>query len=95
MDWQRLQLCSETIERIARQHGAVRLRVCGSVARGEALPGSDLDLLADFEPRCDLLDAAGLKLDLEALLGCKVDVVEEASLSPYLRERVLREAQPL
>jgi hypothetical protein len=42
-----------------------------------------------------LLDVAGLKLDLEALLGCKVDVVEEASLSPYVREQVLREAQPL
>ena len=65
------------------------------MARDEATAESDLDLLADFEPRRDLMDVAGLKLDLEALLKCKVDVVEEAALSPYLRERVLREAQPL
>ena len=95
MDRRRLQVCAEAIGRIARRHGAVRLRVFGSVARGEATPGSDLDLLADFEAKRDLLDVAGLKLDLEALLGCKVDVVGEASLSPYLREQVLREAQPL
>jgi hypothetical protein len=95
VDRQRLQALAEAIGRIARQHGAVRLRVFGSVARGEASPESDLDLLADFEPRRDLVDVAGLKLDLEALLGCKVDVVEEASLSPYVREQVLREAQPL
>ena len=95
MDRRRLQACAEAIGRIARRHGALRLRVFGSVARGEAMPDSDLDLLADFEAERDLLDVAGLKLDLEAFLGCKVDVVEEASLSPYLREQVLREAQPL
>ena len=95
MDTWKLQNYLEAIRGIARRHGALRLRVFGSVARGEATPESDLDLLADFEPRRDLLDVAGLKLDLEALLGCKVDVVEEASLSPYLRQRVLDEAQPL
>jgi predicted nucleotidyltransferase len=95
VDRQQLQALAGPIGRIARHYGAVRLRVFGSVARGEASPESDLDLLADFEPTRDLLDVAGLKLDLEALLGCKADVVEEASLSPYLRERVLKEAQPL
>jgi uncharacterized protein len=95
VDRRRLQALADAIGRIARDHGASRLRVFGSVARGQPLPGSDLDLLADFEPQRDLLDVAGFKLDLEALLGCKVDVVEEASLSPYIREKVLREAQPL
>jgi uncharacterized protein len=95
VDRRRLLALADAIRRIARHHGASRLRVFGSVARGQPLPSSDLDLLADFEPQRDLLDVAGFKLDLEALLGCKVDVVEEASLSPYIRQDVLREAQPL
>jgi uncharacterized protein len=95
VDRRRLEACSETIGQIARRHGATHLRVFGSVARGEASSDSDLDVLADFEAKRDLLDIAGFKLDLEALLGCNVDVVEEVSLSPHIRERVLREAQPL
>jgi len=83
------------IRRIARNHGAVRLRVFGSRASGAVTESSDLDLLADFEPGRDLLDLIGLKQDLEALLGCRVDVVTEAGLSPYLRDRILSEARVL
>jgi predicted nucleotidyltransferase len=50
--------------------------------------------LVDLEPGRDLLDLAGFKVDLEEALGCKVDVVTEKSLSPYLRERILAEARP-
>ena len=95
MNRQKLQANLAAIHRLARQHGALALRVFGSVARGDTRPDSDLDLLAEFEPRRDLLDIAGFKLDLEALLGCKVDVVEEQGLNPLVRERILREAQPL
>jgi len=52
-------------------------------------------VLADFEPGRSLLDLIGLKQDLEDLLGCKVDVVTEDSLSPYLREQILRQAREL
>jgi uncharacterized protein len=83
------------IRRIARNHGAVRLRVFGSRASGAVSESSDLDLLADFEAGRDLLDLIGLKQDLEALLGCRVDVVTEAGLSPYLRDRILSEARAL
>jgi len=82
----------EDIQRIARQHGARNLRVFGSVARGEATEGSDLDLLVEMEPGRSLLDLVAIKQDLEELLGCKVDVVTEAAVSPYLRDRVLSEA---
>jgi predicted nucleotidyltransferase len=83
------------IRRLARLHGVRRLRVFGSQGRGAASPASDLDLLVDLGPGRDLLDLAGFKLDLQELLGCKVDVVTEKSLSPYLRERILAEARPL
>lgn len=86
---------AEEIRRIASQHGARRVRVFGSRARGEAGQSSDLDLLVDFEPGRDLLDLVALKQDLEQLLSCHVDVVEEEGLSPYLRKRILEEAQAL
>ncbi|MFI5329645.1 MAG: nucleotidyltransferase family protein [Desulfobaccales bacterium] len=87
-----LRLKKADVRRIARQHGAINLRVFGSVARGEATEGSDLDLLVEMEPGRSLLDLVAIKQDLEDLLGCKVDVVTEAAVSPYLRERVLNEA---
>ena len=85
----------DRVRAIGRHHGALRLRVFGSRARGTATEGSDLDLLADFEPGRSLLDLIGLKQDLEDFLDCKVDVLTEDSLSPYLREEVLRDAREL
>ena len=86
---------ADEINIIAQRYGVVRLRVFGSYALGKAKESSDLDFLVDFEPGRDLFDLVGLKQDLEALLGCHVDVVEEEGLSPYLRERILQEARPL
>jgi predicted nucleotidyltransferase len=86
---------AEEIRQIAGQHGVHRVRVFGSRARGEASTSSDVDLLVDFEPGRDLLDLVALKQDLEELLGCHVDVVEEDGLSPYLRQRVVEEARVL
>jgi hypothetical protein len=83
------------IRRIARAHGIARLRVFGSHASRTATESSDLDLLVELRPGRDLLDLIGFKLDLEELLGCKVDVVTEGSLSPYLRDRIVREARAL
>lgn len=84
----------DEIKVIARKHGAVRLRIFGSQATGKARGPSDIDLLVDFEPGRDLLDLVGLKQDLEALLDCKVDVLEEEGLSPYVHDRILLEAKP-
>lgn len=76
----------------ASKHGAKNVRVFGSVARGNAGPQSDLDLLVQLNPGYSLLDLIAIKQDLEDLLGCNVDVVTEAALSPYIREQVLQEA---
>jgi predicted nucleotidyltransferase len=82
----------DAILRIATQYGASNVRVFGSVARGEAGPESDIDVLVHLEPGRSLLDIVAIKQELEDLLGRKVDVLTEASLSPYLRERILLEA---
>lgn len=86
---------AEDIRRIAHQHGAVWVRLFGSCAKGTASASSDLDLLVELDAGRDLLDLVALKQDVEALLGRPVDVVEEGGLSPYLRDRILREARPL
>jgi uncharacterized protein len=70
----------EAILRICAKHGARNVRVFGSVARGEAGEGSDIDLLVEFEPGQSLLDHAALMLDLEDLLGRKVDIATEKGL---------------
>ncbi|MGC8876669.1 nucleotidyltransferase family protein [Thermus sp.] len=95
MDLETLRARREAVLGLCARHGAVRVRVFGSVARGEAREGSDLDLLVVFEEGRTLLDHARLKLALEGLLGVPVDVVSEGGLAPRLRERVLREAVPL
>lgn len=85
----------QDIIQIASAHGVGNVRVFGSVARGQARQGSDLDLLVQLEKGYSLLDLIAIKQDLEDLLGCSVDVVIEAALSPYIRERVLQEATRL
>jgi predicted nucleotidyltransferase len=84
----------EAILHICAKHGARNVRVFGSVARGEAGEGSDLDLLVEFELGQSLLDHAALILDLEDLLGRKVDIVTEG-LYWLRRRRILKEARPL
>ena len=83
------------ILQLATRHGARRVRIFGSIIRGTATEGSDIDLLVAFEPDRSLLDLIGFKQDLQELLGREIDVVSEGGLSPYLKDRILQEAQPL
>jgi predicted nucleotidyltransferase len=85
----------DAIERIAQRWGARNVRIFGSVARGEARAGSDVDLLVELEPGRSLVDLGGFIADVEELLGCRVDVVSERGLRPRFRDRVLHEAVPL
>jgi predicted nucleotidyltransferase/uncharacterized protein with HEPN domain len=71
-----------TLERIAAAHGATNLRVCGSVARGDARPDSDVDLVVDLDDGRDILDLAELVLDLETELGRRVDVLPVSRAQP-------------
>ncbi len=80
---------------IATRHGARNVRLFGSVARGEARPDSDIDVLVEFESGRTLLDRIGMIQDLEDLLGRKVDVVTEKALHRYIRQQVIAQAVPL
>jgi len=80
---------------LAVRHGAKRIRIFGSVTRGEADGQSDVDFLVDMEHGRSLMDMGGLLMDLQELLGCKVDVVSEKGLRPRMRNRILEEAVPV
>lgn len=90
-----LSAIREDVRRIAASHGAGNMRVFGSVGRGEQDVSSDLDLLVDMAEGRSLFDLIALSNDLEEGFGVDVDVVTEASLSPYMRDRILAEAVAL
>ena len=79
----------------AREHGAPRVRIFGSLSRGEETEASDIDLLVRYAPDRSLIDHIALSQSLHRLLNVPVDVVSEGGLSPFLREQVLQEAVEL
>lgn len=85
----------DEILRIAARHGVQRIRVFGSVARGEAGPQSDVDFLVEVGPQHSTFFPGGLVADLEALLGRPVDVVEPEGLAAPVRDVVLKDAVAL
>ena len=85
----------EQILRLARRHGVTAVRVFGSMARGDAGPQSDVDLLVDVGPNPSAWFPGGFVAELEELLGRRVQVVTERGLDDLLRARVLAEAVPL
>lgn len=85
----------DQILQIAAKYGARNVQVFGSIVRGEATAESDLDLLVELDRDRSLLDLIAIKQDLEDILGCPVDVVTKAALSPYIREQILKEAVTL
>jgi len=85
----------DVILRAAEKHGATKVRLIGSVARDEAHAGSDVDLLVAWNHGSSLLDQAALMLELEGLLGRKVDIASEGWLRPSVRESVYRDAVAL
>lgn len=83
------------ILQIAARHGARNVRIFGSVASGKTTKDSDLDILVRLDDDRSLLDHIALMQDLEDLLGCHVDVVEDRALHRLIRDRVLSEAVQL
>jgi predicted nucleotidyltransferase len=85
----------DQILRIAARYGATEVHLIGSVARGEESPDSDIDLLVRWSPTASLLDHAALSLELEQLLGRRVDLASEGWVKPRIRDSVYRDARPL
>lgn len=78
---------------ICRRNDVSKVGVFGSMAHGEANEQSDIDLLVEFSRRKSLLALVALERQLATALGRKVDVLTEAAISPYLRERILGDLQ--
>lgn len=76
-------------------HGASRIEVFGSVARGDDHPDSDIDLLVDLTPTVSVFDLLRMQSAAEALLGRAVDIVPRAGLKPDVAAAIRREAIPL
>jgi uncharacterized protein len=91
------QVDETALTELCRQYHVRELSVFGSAARGETHPDSDIDMLVEFLPdaEVDLVDHAGLMLDLAQLLGRKVDLVSKNGLKPLIRASVLEEARLL
>ena len=82
---------TDKITPILKRYGVSKAALFGSSVKGEMTEVSDIDVLVEIEKDISLLDFVGLKLELEEILGRKVDLVEYCTLKPILRERVLRE----
>jgi uncharacterized protein len=83
------------LKHICRRYSVKELAVFGSAASGRMRPDSDIDLLVEFLPEAgaDLVDHAGLMLDLSRLVGRHVDLVSKRGLKPLIRSSVLKQAR--
>jgi len=89
---QTLQILRDALPELRRRFGVASLRVFGSMARDEAGPNSDVDILVEFSKPVSLFVLADLREHLVELVGRPVDVGTEESLRPRMREAVVAEA---
>jgi predicted nucleotidyltransferase len=87
-----IRLLRKQRQELVERYNVASLSLFGSVARNEARPDSDVDLLVEFSQPVGLFQFIELQQKLEALLGCKVDLGTPRSLKPRIKERVLQEA---
>lgn len=81
---------------VLKKYEIKKAGVFGSVIRGETREDSDIDILVELgNDDMSLLDFVGIKLELEEVLGRKVDLVEYATIKPLLKERILEEEIPI
>jgi uncharacterized protein len=87
-----VRLLRKQRKELVERYNVASLSLFGSVARNEARPDSDVDLLVEFSQPVGLFQFIELQQELETLLGCKVDLGTPRSLKPHLKEQVLQEA---
>ena len=76
-----------------RSYRARKIAIFGSYARGEGRPDGDIDILVEFSERKTLLELVRIERELSELLGIKVDLLTEKSISPYLIDKIKREME--
>jgi len=92
---QDIQQISSIITPILKNHGAEYVAVFGSAARGETTKDSDIDILVRFSHDISLLDHIGFAQELEDILGQKVDLITERSLSKHVIPNVKKDLKVL
>ena len=93
-----INIAPEELAGFCRERGIRRLALFGSILRDDFHPGSDIDLLVEFEPgrTPGLIRFSEIELELSSLLGgVKVDLNTVGTLSPYFRDQVLAEARTI
>jgi hypothetical protein len=85
----------DEIRALARRYGVTSVRVFGSMARGEATPESDVDLLVDVPEGVSGFQLGAMLMDLQDLLGRRVELVTERSLHPRIKARIMKEVVTL
>ena len=82
---------NKTLVSFLIKHGAKKIGLFGSVARGEERQDSDIDVLVEFSEVKSLFEMVGIELDLADVLGKKIDLVTEGNLSPYIKDKVMKD----
>jgi predicted nucleotidyltransferase len=90
-----LAINREAVRAAVSRRKAANPRVFGSVLRGEDKEGSDIDILEDALPGATLLDLGGLMMDLQDILGVRVDLMTPQELPKRIRAKVIAEAAPI
>jgi uncharacterized protein len=85
----------DEVLRIIARYPVSNPRVFGSVARGEDKDGSDLDMLVHVDGRMSYFDLARLAIEIETLLGCKVDLGEDTVVRPHAAKDIFSDARPI
>ncbi|MEM3396907.1 MAG: nucleotidyltransferase family protein [Thermoplasmata archaeon] len=85
----------EKITQFLKERGVKKVAIFGSYVRGEERPDSDIDIVVEFSERKSLLDIIELEQELSELLGVKVELLTEKSISPYMIERIRNEMKVL
>ena len=76
---------------VLKKYGVSKAAIFGSVARGDDMEDSDIDIIVEFVDGKSLLDLVALKLELQKMLGKEIDIITYNSIHPLLKERILGE----
>ena len=90
----KIKLPKDLIAVFCKRHRIRKLALFGSVLRDDFGPGSDIDVLVEFESdaRVGLITLAGIEMELSEIIGRKVDLNTPGFLSKYYRDRIINEA---
>jgi predicted nucleotidyltransferase len=85
----------EEVRKVLERFHVKNPKVFGSVARGEDTEKSDIDILIEVDKDISYYELAQIETELEAILGCRVDVVTRACLAPDVAERAEADLLPI